>query len=208
MAKENGLIGAGAGSSDIIGSKETPGTAGPSYYRLGAILQPPLGESSKDSKGQGENRSLSTSTENIYHQPIKLKVRCDYRGSIKPSRFPFSSKNTERAAEEAREQQITLLRNVPMQGLQVEDVDLSFPIYHLFDDQLGLEVAFAPAEIIVKADSLEEVLPFIIREEFRKVDVLEPEGFSLSGYQLERLLFRLNSQVRSLIHTLQRRGNL
>ncbi|HHW92348.1 MAG TPA: hypothetical protein GX735_06625 [Firmicutes bacterium] len=135
---------------------------------------------------------------------IRLKFRFDYRGTVKPGRFLFwSGKNTERIAEETREQQIALLRNVPLQGVTIEDVDLSHDIYRVYDEELGTEVAFAPAEVVVNIDSLEEAVRFIMREEFRKVEVMEPEEFDLSRYQLERLLFKLNTELRSFIYSLQ-----
>ncbi|MGI6574460.1 MAG: hypothetical protein ACOX3A_01080 [bacterium] len=141
----------------------------------------------------------------IGQKHVRAKLRFDYRGVIKPSRFLFGAKNTERVAEETREQQIALLRNVPLQGLQIEDTNTSFEIYHIYDEELGTEIAFAPAEVIVRADSLEEILRFIMKEEFRKIEVLEPDEFNLSRYELERLLFKVNSETRNFIQYLQRR---
>ena len=135
---------------------------------------------------------------------IRLKFRFDYRGTVRPGRFLFwGGKSTERIAEETREQQIALLCNVPMQGVTIEEVDLSHDIYRIYDEELGTEVAFAPAEVVVDLDSLEEAIGFIMREEFRKVEVLEPGEFDLTRYQLERLLFKFNSELRSYLYSLQ-----
>jgi len=69
---------------------------------------------------------------------IRLKIRFDYRGTVRPGRFLFwGGKSTERVAEETREQQVALLRNVPLQGVTIEEVDLSHDIYRIYDEELA-----------------------------------------------------------------------
>ena len=45
-----------------------------------------------------------------------------------------------------------------------------------------------PPELVVSADSLEDLLRFIIREEFRRIEILEPASILLNNREIERLL--------------------
>ena len=45
------------------------------------------------------------------------------------------------------------------------------------------------------ADSLEDVLRFIMKEEFRTIEIIQPEQLELSRIELERLLLRINDQL-------------
>jgi len=125
-------------------------------------------------------------------KPAKLtfKIRFDYRGNPRPARFFFGRKKTEAVAEEIREQQIALWRNMPLQGIQVESIDLG-EIYSLYDEHKDEDVAFAPLEIRVRADTIEDILRFVLREEFRKIEILEPPSIKLSSKEAERFLFKV-----------------
>ena len=126
---------------------------------------------------------------------IKFKVRFDYRGKPKPARFFFGGRKTEDVAQEIREHQVTLWRNLPLQGINVEGIDLG-EIYNLYDEELDDEVAFAPLELIVYADTLEELLRFIMRHEFRRIEIMEPSTLVLNNKDVEKLLFRINEIMR------------
>ncbi len=129
---------------------------------------------------------------------IKFKVRFDYRGKPKPARFFFGGRKTEDVAQEIREQQVTLWRNLPLQGIYVEGIDLG-EIYNLYDEELDDEVAFAPLDLIVFADTLEDLLRFIMRDEFRRIEVMEPSTLVLNSRDVEKLLFRINEIMRKKI---------
>jgi len=129
---------------------------------------------------------------------LKFKIRFDYKGKPKPPRFFFGGKKTEDVAMNVREQQVTLWRNIPLQGLFVENIELG-ELYHLHDDELGEEVAFAPLELMVYADSLEDMLRFILREEFRRIEILEPRHLNISNKETEKLLFKINELLQSRI---------
>jgi len=133
---------------------------------------------------------------------IKFKVRFDYKGKPRPARFFFGGKRTEIVAQEFREQQVALWRNVPLQGIKVENMDLG-EIYSVYDEELEDEVAFAPLELIVLADSLEDLLRFVLREEFRRIEIMEPHNLILTNKEIERLLFKMNElfQNRLLLRT-------
>jgi len=122
---------------------------------------------------------------------LKFKLRFDYKGNPRPARFFFGGKKTEDVAEEVREQQITLWRNMPLQGIYVESIDLG-DIYNLYDEVLGDEVAYAPLELIVYSDSIEDIIGFIMKEEFRKIEIMQPGTIELSSKEAERLLFKIN----------------
>lgn len=139
------------------------------------------------------------------NKPIKVKIRLDFRGTGKPGRFLFGGKSQEKSAEDIREQQVTLFRNVPVQGIYIEDIDVSIDVFTVFEDILNMEVAYAPVILTIQADSLEDVIQFITREEFRKIEIIEPRNFSLTKHDTERLFFRINQQLKGHIHNLERK---
>ncbi len=138
---------------------------------------------------------------------LRAKVRLDFKGVSRPGRLFFGSKSTEKVAEENREQQVALFRNVPIQGVEIEDISLGGEIYTVFDDQGDNEVAYAPAELTVVADSVEDLVRFVVREDFRRIEILEPGNLVLNRLEVERLLFRINEEVRSLQRWLERKYN-
>lgn len=150
------------------------------------MLKPDLKTREKDRIDYPVERN--NSTENVR---IKFKVRFDYRGRPKPARFFFGGRKTEDVAQEIREQQIALWRNLPLQGVHVEGIDPG-EIFTLYDEELDDEVSFAPLELVVYADTLEDLLRFIMREEFRRIEILEPSSLVLGSREVEKLLFRVN----------------
>lgn len=137
---------------------------------------------------------------------LRVKIRLDFKGVSRPGRL-FGGKPTEKVAEEIREQQVALFRNVPVQGVRIEDINLAGEIYTIFDEKANSEVAFAPLELTVVVASLEDLLRFVIREEFRRVEILEPAGIILSRFEMERLLFKINEEVRGLREWLEHKYN-
>lgn len=123
-------------------------------------------------------------------KPFCLRVRLDFRGVTK-RRFPLSNRSGRQVAEDIREHKVNLLRNLPVQGIEVEDVDMNMETYVVYDDNRGCEAAYAPATLTIRADNLEDALKFVLREEFRKVELLEPDELVLSKHQLEKLLFKI-----------------
>ncbi len=139
-------------------------------------------------------------------EKLKFKVRFDYKGKPKPARFFFGGKRTEEVAHEIREQQLGLWRNVPLQGIFVEHIDLG-DIYFVYDDDLESEMAFAPLELVVSADSFEDMLRFIVREEFRRIEILEPTKIVLSTREAERMLFKINEILQNKLLTRKRENH-
>ena len=138
---------------------------------------------------------------------IKAKIRLDVKGQAKPGRFFFGGKPTDRVAEEAREQQITLLRNIPVQGIQIENMDVSMDIYTILDESNNQEVAYAPLVLEVIADTVEDLVRFVAREDFRKIEVLSPAALTLHRYDLERLIFRIAEELKKYRGQLERKYN-
>lgn len=134
--------------------------------------------------------------DDIIQSKIRLRVRFDFRGEYKPGKFLFGGKPIEQVAEENREHQIALLKNIPVQGVSFEDYDISFEPYVVFDEALGEKVAYAPAIITINADSIEDIVRFIMREDFRKVEVVEPAQMYITNKDLERILFKTNEELR------------
>lgn len=138
-------------------------------------------------------------------KPVKVRIRLDFKGSGRPGRLLFGGKSMEKSAEDAREQQVALFRNVPMQGIYIEDIDLSNDIFSVHDEAQGTDIAFAPVVLTVRADALEDIIPLITRRECRKIEVLEPEMFSLAKQDTERILFKIHRQLKMQIDNLERK---
>lgn len=139
---------------------------------------------------------------------ILVKVRLDFKGTGKPGRFLFGGKATDKAAEEAREQQVAVFRNVPLQGIQIVDIDVSIDVYTVYDEVTNSETAYAPLVLTIKADSLENVIRFITREDFRKIEILDPAYLSMSHSDMERILFRVYEEMKEFRSRLERKYSL
>lgn len=144
--------------------------------------------------------------ENLYGK-VLARIRLDFKGVGKPGKLFFGGKNTEKVAEEVRDQQVAMFRNVPIQGISIEDIDMSTEVYTVFDDINHTEVAYAPVVLIISADTLQDVLRFIARDEFRKIEILEPTNVQLSKYDIERLFFRMSEEMKSYRNYLERKYN-
>lgn len=134
---------------------------------------------------------------------FRIKVRFDYKG--KRVGKLFGGKSVEQVAEEIREQKVALLRNVPFQGVHIEDIDMSGDVYTVMDEFNGQLVSFAPVVITFRSESLDDVIRFIMKEEFRRVEVLEPEQVLLSKTDIERLLFKANEELKEFKLYLERK---
>ena len=139
---------------------------------------------------------------------ILIKIRLDFKGTGRPGRFLFGGKPTDRAAEEAREQQIAIFRNVPLQGLQIIDIDVSCDVYTVYDDINNSDTAYAPLILTIKADALENIIRFITRDDFRKIEILDPAYISLNHSEIERLLFKVHEEMKESRSRLEKKYNL
>ncbi|MFZ5592254.1 MAG: hypothetical protein ACOY81_10665 [Bacillota bacterium] len=138
---------------------------------------------------------------------IRARIRLDFKGTAKSRRI-FGGKSIEKAAEEAREYNAAMFRNIPIQGLTINDIDLGMEVYTVFDDVSNAECAYAPVVLDVSADSVEELLKLVTREDFRKIEILSPPTMTVSRYELERLFFRLSEEMRNYRNYLERKYNL
>jgi len=138
---------------------------------------------------------------------LRLKVRFDYRGEGKQGRLFSRWKDGQEVAEEIREQKAILLRNIPIQGVKIEEINTNGEVYVVYDENSGREVAYAPVEVVLEADTIEDVIPFLLRDEFRKVEVLSPARISLDKYQVERIIYKMNEELRTYRLYLEKRMN-
>lgn len=136
---------------------------------------------------------------------LKMRVRFDYAGKAKSGKIFFGGKNIEQIAEEVRQHKVALIRNVPLQGIQIEDIDMSIEIYSIYDEITGKPVAYAPVQISFYADTIEDVVKFIINEEFRTIQMLEPNEMVLTSIEVERLLFKVGEEFNSYKDYLERK---
>lgn len=138
---------------------------------------------------------------------VRVRIRLDYRGEYKSGRFFFGSKSKEENAETSREQQVALLRNVPLQGIVIEDVDLSLEVYSVHQGNVKRkeDVAYAPVILTLRVENLDDILPLLVRSEFRKLEFLSPENMTLHRVDMERLLFRFSQLFQQEIKTIEQK---
>ena len=127
-------------------------------------------------------------------EKVRVRIRFDYRGTPRPARFFFGGKGTKEVAEERREQQATMWRNVPLQGIRVEDIAY-LDLYMVYDNLDEAEIAYAPLELLISLDSLEDSLQFISRAEFKRLQIVEPDRFCLASRELERILSKFGETL-------------
>ena len=139
---------------------------------------------------------------------LMVRIRLDFKGYARPRRFFFSGTPADKVAEEIREQQVALFRNVPIQGVKIEDIEMSAEVYTIWDEFNNNEVAFAPVTLAVTAENMVDLLCFIIREEFRKIEVIEPGPQYLTRFDMERLLFKIHEEFRLYINRLEKKYSL
>ncbi|MDD4766198.1 MAG: hypothetical protein PHF87_01260 [Desulfotomaculaceae bacterium] len=139
---------------------------------------------------------------------ILFRVRLDFTGAGKPGRFLFGGKPTDKAAEEAREQQIAIFRNVPLQGMQIIDIDVTADVYTVYDDLNNSDIAYAPLILTIKADALENIIRFIARDDFRKIEILDPAHITLNHAEIERFLFRIHEEMKESRARMEKKFNL
>ncbi len=126
---------------------------------------------------------------------VKARIRFDYKAEPGTGRrFFWQRQDLRQAAKDLRAKKVSLLRNLPFQGLNVQALDLEHEVYLLPEEGTQTEVAYAPVEMVVEADSITDLMPLTLQEEFRKIKVLEPEALSLSNVDVERFLFRVNEE--------------
>ncbi len=135
---------------------------------------------------------------------IRCSIRFDFPGQRKPGRFIFGGKDTHEVADERREKQVNNWQNVPVQGLKIEHIEQK-DIYYAYDEELEEDIAYAPVELIVLADSIEEILPFIMREEFRRIELLQPAAIDFNKTGLEKFLGKINEELQYQLTSIRRK---
>jgi hypothetical protein len=106
---------------------------------------------------------------------IRMRVRFDYVGREKNGILFFGSKTSEEMAEEIRQQQAALFRNIPIQGILIEEIDMGQEVYSVTDDVTGKSTTYAPITISFYADSIADAIKFYMKEEFRTIETIAPE---------------------------------
>lgn len=126
-------------------------------------------------------------------EKLRLKIRLDFRAEERSGRFLFGGKTNLAMAGNVREQQINLLKNIPLQGISLQDFDSTMEVYVMTEEtnRRTREVAYAPLILTLKADNIEDIIPFLLRPEFRKIEILGPESINISKQEMERLMFSI-----------------
>lgn len=128
---------------------------------------------------------------------IRLRVRFDYVAEGKSGRRLFAGKSSDEQAEELRQHKVALIRNVPVQGINIEEIDMSMEVYTLFDEFTNRFSSCAPVSITFSVETLEDAIKFIMKDEFRTIEILEPHEMNLSRLEVERLLSKINEGLQT-----------
>jgi len=161
--------------------------------------------SQKDSMGRWEMKIRIGN--DVLTEHIRVKIRLDFKGEGKSGRFLFGGKSREEIAEQVREQEVAMLRNVPLQGIFLEDIDLSLDLYIVSesDGRKKREVAYAPVLLTLRLENLDDLLPLILKSEFRKIEFLSPESLAIHRLDVERLFFRMSQCLQEEIKKVEHR---
>ncbi len=141
------------------------------------------------------------------NQAIRAKIRLDFKGSAKPGRILFRGKPIERIAEEIREMNVATFRNIPFKGIKILDIDIGSDVYVVYDEITYMEVAYAPITLEVIADTVEDLMVFVAREDFRKIEILTNSPIVLNRIEAERMLYRVAEEIRDYRLNLERKIN-
>ena len=141
--------------------------------------------------------------EKVEENIIRCKLRLDFLGVAKPSKFFIGGKDMVEVAEEVREKEIMVWQNIPMQGIEIEHIEQKEP-YTIFEEMYNEEVAYAPVEIILTASSCSDLLPLILKPELRKIDIYEPDSIRFTRASLEKLFIKTNEELHKQIHKIRR----
>lgn len=147
-------------------------------------------------------------TDNQLERAIRAKIRLDFKGTAKPGKLFFRGKSVEKVAEEIREQSVSAFRNIPLQGINILDIDIGTEVYTVYDDVTNMDTAYAPIILDVVADSVEDLVKLVARDDFRKIEVLSPGTITLNRVDVERALFRMAEELKQYRAHLERKYNL
>lgn len=127
--------------------------------------------------------------------PVKAKLRFDYKAEAGQKRRLFWRRiDLREIAKENRAKQVDLLKNLPFQGLCVTELMEDYEPYLVPASDNNPEAAYAPVELVVEADSIIDLMPLTLKEEFRKIKVFEPAELWLSNAEVERFIFQMNQE--------------
>lgn len=136
---------------------------------------------------------------------IRLRVRFDFAAESKPGKLFFGSRNTAENAEEIRQQKVTLLKNIPVQGINIEDIDMGHEIYSIIDDITNKSTYYAPVSILFTADTLDNAVKYTMKEGFRTIEIIDPKEIKLSQIETIRLIQNVNEEMLNYKNILERR---
>ncbi|MFA6808187.1 MAG: hypothetical protein WCR27_04270 [Eubacteriales bacterium] len=133
--------------------------------------------------------------DNTVSDNLILKIRLDFRAEGKNGRFFFGTKTCQAMAELCREEQKNILKNVPLKGVVLLDIDMSMDIYSIQEGERRRkrEIAYAPLLLTIQVDSIENIIPLIIRQEFKQIELVKPENYNVSKLELKRLIYVIHN---------------
>lgn len=103
---------------------------------------------------------------------------------------------------------MAVLRNIPIQGITIVDIDIGTEVYSYYDEIANTESAYAPVILDVAADSVEDLLKLVAREDFRKIDIISPPAINMERFEVEKLLFRVAEEIKNFRSLMERKYNL
>lgn len=132
---------------------------------------------------------------------LKFRVRFDYK-TPRTFRLFELGRNAKQAATANRRKKVGLLHKIPVKGIEILDVNTDLSVYY-GEDKFGRKVIFAPVEVLMTADSLEEAIPFFMLKDFYNVELMRPDEVTLSSWDFEGLIEKMNSEMKAYKATLE-----
>ena len=84
---------------------------------------------------------------------------------------------------------------------------MSHDIYSVMDEFSGKTVSYAPVSICLQANSFEDAIKFIMKEEFRTIEVIEPPEVTLNYLEVEKIFIRMNEELINYKDILEKKLN-
>jgi uncharacterized membrane protein len=138
-------------------------------------------------------------------QKLHFRMRLEFKATARPFRLFRKKKDLKEEAATLRRKRVPILQQVPIQGIDILEIDPHHTVY--IKDEDGRKAAYAPVEILFEAESLDDAIPFLVSKEFCNVELMYPEQVTLRPQEFERIIGKANDQLKNYRACLEIRYN-
>jgi uncharacterized membrane protein len=138
-------------------------------------------------------------------QKLHFRMRLEYKATARPFRLFRKGKDLKEEAATLRRKRVPVLQQVPIQGIDILEIDTHHTVY--IKDEDGRKAAYAPVEILFEAESLDDAIPFLVSNEFCNVELMYPKQVTLSPQEFKQIIEKANNELRNYRACLEIRYN-